>query len=115
MLVKKQDPFTGKFNTLDLDITQQQLDKWKDGEFIQNVMPHLKPQEREFLMTGIVDESWKKYVINQELPPEQNKIEKFVNHLFTKSETLNSVSDLEKLMQERNKSKINSILNPKRK
>ena len=115
MLVKKQDPFTGKFNTLDLDITQEQIDRWKHGEFIQDVMPHLKPQEREFLMTGIIDSSWQKYVLNEDLPPEQNKIESFVNQLFEKSEKLDSINDLEKIMHDRNRSKINSILNPKRK
>ncbi len=113
MLIKKQDPFTGKINTLDLDITQDQIDRWNNGEFIQNVMPHLKLQEREFLMTGIIHESWQKYVINQDIPPTQNKIEQFINTAFSKSQSLDSISDLEKLMQERNRSKVNSILNSK--
>ena len=36
-----------------MDVTQDQIDEWLGGELIQNVMPHLSPDEREFLMTGI--------------------------------------------------------------
>ena len=31
---------------------------WVDGALIQDVMPHLKPEEREFLMTGITPAEW---------------------------------------------------------
>ena len=60
MKITKKDPFSGKTNTMDLNITQEHLDRWSAGELIQNVMPHLSPSEREFLMTGITDESWNK-------------------------------------------------------
>ena len=45
-------------HTLELDITQEQLNRWQHGELIQKVMPNLSPGEREFLITGIVDEEW---------------------------------------------------------
>ena len=114
MLIKRKDPFTGKTNTLDINVSQKQLDDWASGAYIQDVMPDLSSSEREFIMTGIWDDSWDKYVINQELPPEQDKIEKFVNSVMSKSSTLDSMDDLERIMHERNRSKINSILNPKR-
>jgi len=44
--------------TMDIDVTQEQLDKWEAGEFIQWVMPHLTTSEREFIMTGITSEEW---------------------------------------------------------
>jgi len=35
-----------------------QYDAWKGGELIQNAMPNLSADEREFLMTGITPEEW---------------------------------------------------------
>jgi hypothetical protein len=53
---------TLRSNTLDLDITQSQLDRinnsYTTGECIQNIVPHLPASEREFLMTGILEDVW---------------------------------------------------------
>jgi hypothetical protein len=57
--VTRKDPFTGKTNTLELPITQAQLDQWRiGGRNIQDVMRHLDDNQREFLMTGIMPDSW---------------------------------------------------------
>ena len=114
MLIKRKDPFTGKVNTLELKVTQKQIDEWKSGKFIQDVMPDLSPSEREFLISGIWDDSWDKYVVNQEVPPPENNIENFINTVFSRAEKVNTLDDLERILFERNRSKINSILNPKR-
>lgn len=46
---------------MDLNITQEQLDRWVDGnELIQNIFPSLTKGEREFLVTGITPEEWRK-------------------------------------------------------
>ena len=66
MLVKMRSGFSGKEHVMPLDITPEQLKRWRDGELIQNVFPHLTPDEREFLMTGITPDEWK-----QMFPPEQ--------------------------------------------
>lgn len=58
MNLTRRDPFTGKENTMDLNITQEQLNRWMDGELVQNVFPNLTPNEREFIMTGIMPDSW---------------------------------------------------------
>jgi hypothetical protein len=59
VIITQTDPFTNKVNTREIDVTVEQLNRWQDdGEMIQNVMPHLTPDEREFLMTGIMPESW---------------------------------------------------------
>ena len=44
--------------TLDLPITEAQLDAWASGELIQNAFPNLSPDDREFLKTGITAEEW---------------------------------------------------------
>jgi hypothetical protein len=38
---------------MDLPIIQEDIDRWCDGEMIQNVFPQLNADQREFLMTGI--------------------------------------------------------------
>ena len=43
---------------MDLPVTQEQLDRWSDGELVQNVFSFLSPSEREFIMTGVTDEEW---------------------------------------------------------
>ena len=58
MLVSRKSIISGKIRLMDLPITQQQIDEWMAGAFIQKVFPHLTASQREFLMTGIVDEEW---------------------------------------------------------
>ena len=58
MIVTRKNIYTGQSRSLDLDVTQEQLNRWKGGELIQKVFPHLSVDEREFLMTGIIGEEW---------------------------------------------------------
>ena len=59
MLITRKSILTGKVRTLDINITQEQLDAWESGnDLIQNVMPHLTPDEREFIMTGSTVDEW---------------------------------------------------------
>jgi|TARA_B100001964_G_C13839295_1_gene425060 hypothetical protein len=58
----RTDPFTGKVNTMSLDVTYEQIDSWVDGELIQNAFPNLTADEREFIQTGITSDSWDKFI-----------------------------------------------------
>jgi hypothetical protein len=58
MLITKFSPHSMRDNTREMDVSQSQLDAWKAGELIQNVMPNLSPDDREFLMTGLTPEDW---------------------------------------------------------
>jgi hypothetical protein len=58
MKLSRTDPFTGKSNSMTLDITADDLQRWRDGALIQDVFPNLTSDEREFIMTGITPESW---------------------------------------------------------
>jgi len=58
MLITQKSSFTGVVHSIEMDVTQRQLDAWKAGELIQNAMPHLTPAEREFVMTGITESEW---------------------------------------------------------
>jgi len=59
MLITRTSPFSGNTNVMEIDVTQEQLRSWQvDGVLIQNAMPHLTPDEREFIKTGIPPEEW---------------------------------------------------------
>lgn len=59
MQITKVSPLTGKSNTMDLPVTQEQIDRWQRREgLIQNIMPDLSPDQREFLMSGYTPEDW---------------------------------------------------------
>jgi len=58
MEITRKSIFSGKESTMDLDVTEEQLIRWTHGELIQNVMPHLSDDEREFMMTGSTPEEW---------------------------------------------------------
>jgi hypothetical protein len=58
MLIQRKSPFTGIVRTKDLPVTREQLDRWRAGELIQTVFPHLSAGDREFIKTGITDEEW---------------------------------------------------------
>ena len=59
MLIKRTSVFTGIERSKEIDITQDQLDRWQSGEdLIQNIMPNISADDREFIMTGITSEEW---------------------------------------------------------
>ena len=58
MLITRLSPFSNKENSMEIEVTQEQIALWESGTLIQNAMPHLTPDEREFIMTGITPEEW---------------------------------------------------------
>lgn len=53
MLVYKKNGFTGKVNSMDLPVTQKQLDIYENtNTLVQDVFPDLTPDQREFLISG---------------------------------------------------------------
>lgn len=58
MNITRTSPFTGKRNTLDIPVTQEQLDLWLGGMLIQDAMPNITPDHREFIKTGITPTEW---------------------------------------------------------
>ncbi len=58
MLIERKSMVSGKIHAMDLDVTQEQMDAWSAGMYIQDAMPQLSDGEREFLMTGITQEEW---------------------------------------------------------
>ena len=59
MKITRIDPFTGQTNSLDINVSEEELNQWRfGGKLIQDAMPNITPSEREFIKTGITEESW---------------------------------------------------------
>jgi len=61
MLITKTCMMTGNTNTLDIPVTQAQIDAWHGGTLIQDAMPDLTADDREFLMTGMLPDVFDAY------------------------------------------------------
>lgn len=66
MKIIRQSTLTGNTRTLDIDVTQEQIDKWQSGSYIQDAMPHLSADDREFLISGITPDEWNKVFPEEE-------------------------------------------------
>jgi len=60
MMITRKSPFSGKVNVMDINVTKAQLDSWKKGQKIQDAMPNVSAEEREFIKTGITPLEWAK-------------------------------------------------------
>jgi hypothetical protein len=59
ILVHKKSMMTGKINSMTLPTNQGVIEYWlASGDLIQNVMPDLSVEQREFLMSGMTPEEW---------------------------------------------------------
>lgn len=67
MEITKVSTLTGKTHTMDIPVTQEQLDAWRTGgELIQNALPELTLDQREFLISGLTPEEWKDFAASWE-------------------------------------------------
>jgi len=58
MIISRRNPITGEWIDKEIDVTDEQMKAWYSGTLIQNAMPNLTDDEREFIMTGILPEQW---------------------------------------------------------
>jgi hypothetical protein len=62
MKITRTSQLSGKTHTLDLNVTQEQMDRFEirriTGEYVQTIFPDLPKEEREFILTGITPEEW---------------------------------------------------------
>jgi hypothetical protein len=61
MIFIRTSILSGITRTKELDVTDEQYNAWKCGALIQNVMPHLSDDEREFLISGATAEEWEAF------------------------------------------------------
>lgn len=60
MIITRTSRLTGTTRQQEIAVTHNQLKAWENGELIQNAMPNLTPDEREFIQTGITADEWDK-------------------------------------------------------
>ena len=58
MVVVAISAATGEKHAMPLEITEAQVYDWVNGASIQDAMPQLSAEGREFLMTGITQVEW---------------------------------------------------------
>lgn len=58
MDIKRRSPWSKKTSTMRLDVTEEEYNAWRNVMLIQEAMPRLNSNEREFLMTGLTNTDW---------------------------------------------------------
>ncbi len=57
--ITRRSDMTGNISKMEIPkLTYTQYSKWLDGALIQDAMPHLDAEQREFIMTGVTPEEW---------------------------------------------------------
>lgn len=58
MIITRTSTLSGHISSMNIDVTLEQVALWEQGELVQNAMPNLSADEREFIMTGITPTEW---------------------------------------------------------
>ena len=71
MKIVKRNPFTGLNCTVDIpNLTEEQYSRWKtSGRPIQEVLPHLSADDREFLISGMLPEQFNEMLTEIDTDP----------------------------------------------
>ena len=62
MYITKRSMLTGHEHTMDLNVTIQQIKDWEEGTLIQDAMPNLNSIEREFIISGVTETEWNRFM-----------------------------------------------------
>ena len=65
MDIIRKSLLSGITRTRNIAITTDQHSDWENGELLQNVVPDLSNNDREFLISGITEDEWDQW--NQRL------------------------------------------------
>lgn len=58
MIITRKSMVSGIERSLDLPVTEAQLQNYAQGALLQNAFPNLTPGQREFIKTGITQSEW---------------------------------------------------------
>lgn len=63
MKITRVSTITGAVHAKEINVTNEQLIEWQRGDkLIQDVMPSISADDREFIMSGITPTEWNDYV-----------------------------------------------------
>ncbi len=60
MKITRRNPLTGLILTKNISVTESQIRAWEQGGLIQDVMPELSADDREFIISGCTPEEFDK-------------------------------------------------------
>jgi hypothetical protein len=60
--VERVSPLSGETNELWVNLDMDDYADWMNGKLIQDAMPYLTPDEREFIKTGITAKEWDTFI-----------------------------------------------------
>lgn len=61
MQITRTSMISGKTHTMDLDVTEAQMEQYRSGKgYIQDIFRNLSADEREFIKTGVTAAEWNK-------------------------------------------------------
>ena len=67
MEITRTSMLTGKTHTRFVPgLTEDALNAWQSGAFIQDAMPNVSPDDREFVKNGITPEEWTAIIGDEE-------------------------------------------------
>ena len=61
MMITKTSILTRETRTKEINVTKAQYDAWLAGMLIQDAMPHLSADDREFILTGVTETEWNNF------------------------------------------------------
>ena len=65
--VEARSNITGRTAAMEMRMSEEQLSGWANGDdLIQNCLPQLSPDEKEFLLSGITPEEWTEFFTYEE-------------------------------------------------
>ena len=76
MLIAKTSSLTSRTHEMEIDVSDKQIALWLEGALIQDVMPNLSPDEREFIMTGITPAEWDEAFAQSDVGPNYNGVKR---------------------------------------
>ena len=70
MSITRRSPRTGKLNTRIINCSPRQYQAWQNGTCIQDAMPNVSADDREFILTGFTPEDWRIMFVDPLYGPE---------------------------------------------
>jgi hypothetical protein len=94
MIFIRTSILSGITRTKEFDVTEEQYNAWVSGALIQNVMPHLSDDEREFLISGATAEEWEAFNEEADYSGYDDEVEDDYEYLTPREKETNDRLDM---------------------
>jgi hypothetical protein len=58
MTITRKSQYSGIIRSVEMNITEEQVEAYNNGALLQNAFPNLSSADREFFKSGITSEEW---------------------------------------------------------